>query len=518
MKVITAREAAKLIPDGCVLASDGFLGIMVAEEIYTEIDKRIQEEGAPKGLTLFHISGQGDSATSFGLNHFSADGVVKRVIGGHWNIIPDLRDKISANKIEGFNFPQGTISHMIRDIAAKRPGTITRVGLKTFVDPRVEGGKANDLTKASPDQLVELIQIDGQEYLRYKPLHLDYGILRGTYADEKGNISFEKEAATLNATSLAQAVHNCGGKVIVQVERLAQAGSLDPKLVKIPGIYVDYVVVAQPQYSKQTPAEDFNPSYTGHLRVPMNAWEPMPMSTRKIIARRAAMELVPHAVLNLGIGMPEGVASIAAEEGLSEHLNLTVEAGPVGGIPAGGSSFGASSNPDAILDEGYQFDFYDGGGIDVAFLGLAQADRSGNINVSKFGPRVAGCGGFINITQNSKKVVFCGTFTAGGAKISVVNGKLVIEQEGNLRKFVEKVDQITFSGEYAQSINQPVLYITERAVFQLRPEGLTLTEIAPGVELQRDILDLMEFKPLVATDLKEMDSRIFRDEKMRLTL
>lgn len=518
MKVITAREAAQLIPNNCVLASDGFLGIMVAEEIYTEIDRRIQEEGAPKGLTLFHISGQGDSATAYGLNHFSADGVVKRVIGGHWNIIPDLRDKISSNQIEGFNLPQGTLCHMVRDMAAKRPGTITRVGLKTFVDPRVEGGKANDLTKASPDQLVELIHIDGQEYLRYKPINLDFCILRGTYADEKGNISFEKEAATLNATSLAQAVHNCGGTVIVQVERLAQAGSLDPKLVKIPGIYVDYVVVAHPEFSKQTPDEVFNPSYSGQLQVPMSSLTPMPMDVRKAVARRAAMELVPNAVLNLGIGMPEGVAAVAAEEGLSQHLNLTVEAGPVGGIPAGGRSFGASANPDAILDEGYQFDFYDGGGIDVAFLGLAQTDRMGNINVSKFGPRVAGCGGFINITQNAKKVVFCGTFTAGGAKLSIKDGHLIIEREGSVRKFVNMVDQITFSGEYARSIGQPVLYITERAVFQLFPEGLTLIEIAPGVDLHRDVLDLMDFEPLISQNLKQMDERIFRPEKMGLSI
>ena len=518
MKIITAREAAHLIPDGCVLATDGFMGIMVAEEIYTELDHRIQEEGSPKNLTIFHISGQGDSATDFGLNHFAADGVIKRIIGAHWNIIPGVRDLISANKIEAVNLPQGTICHMIRDIAAKRPGTITRVGLKTYVDPRIEGGKVNDLTKASSDEFVELIHIDGQEYLRYKPIQLDYCILRGTYADEKGNISFEKEAATLNATSLAQAVHNCGGKVIVQVERVAKEGALDPKYVKIPGIYVDYVVVAQPQFSKQTPAETFNPAYTGQIRVPVSSLEPLKMSARKIVVRRAAMELIPHAVVNLGVGMPEGVALVAAEEGLSQHLNLTVEAGPVGGIPAGGQSFGAATNPDAILDEGYQFDFYDGGGIDVAFLGLAQADQEGNINVSKFGPRVAGCGGFINITQNSKKVIFCGTFTAGGAEITVKDGQLVIQKEGSVQKFIPKVDQITFSGEFARSIGQPVLYITERAVFELRPEGMTLVEIAPGIDLQKDVLDLMGFQPIIAENLKTMDSRIFCDEKMNLTL
>ncbi len=520
MKIITAKEAAQLIADGSVLGSDGFLGITVAEEIFSAIGQRIKEENSPKDLTLFHVAGQGpgSSMDAYGFNHFAKEGVVKRLIGGHWNVIPALRDMIPENKFEAFNLPQGTLSQLIRAMAAKRPGLITKVGLKTFVDPRVEGGKANDLTKASPDQLVEVIEIDGEEYLRYKPIPLDFCIIRGTYADERGNISFEKEASPVNATSLAQAAHNNGGTVIVQVEKIVQTGALDPKLVKIPGIYVDYVVIGKPENQKQNIAEVFNGAYSGQYRVPVAAVEPLPMSVRKIIVRRAAMELVPHAVINLGIGIPEGVAAVAAEEGISEHLNLTVEAGPVGGIPAGGGNFGAATNPDAILDEALQFDFYDGGGIDVAFLGLAQTDKFGNINVSKFGPRVAGCGGFINITQNAKKVVFCGSFTAGGADVIAKDGELMIQKEGKIRKFVDVVDQITFSGEYAKETGQPVIYVTERAVFEMRPEGMTLTEIAPGVDLEKDVISLMAFKPIIAKDLTTMDSRIFHEKPMGLTI
>ena len=341
-------------------------------------------------------------------------------------------------------------------------------------------------------------------------------MIRATYADTKGNCTFQKEGVTAETLAICQAAKNSGGKVIVQVEHVVEYGALDTRLVRLPGIYVDAVVEAAPENHTQTFGTQYNPAYSGEIRVPVSSLKPMPLDQRKIVARRAAMELVPNAITNLGIGMPEGIAAIAAEEGL-EGMVLTTEAGTIGGIPASGKDFGVTLNPDCILDQPAQFDFYDGGGLDVAFLGLAQADQKGNINVSRFGPKIAGCGGFINITQNAKKVIYCGTFTAGGLKVTVADGALKILQEGSSKKFIKQVEQITFSGDYAIEKGQPVLYITERAVFALTPEGVTLKEVAPGVDLQRDILDQMDFIPIIR-NVKIMDMRIFRDEPMGLTL
>jgi propionate CoA-transferase len=507
LQIMTAREAANLIADGDTIMTDGFIGSCFAEDLAVGLEQRYIETGYPRDLTLFFCAGQGD-AKDRGLNHFGHEGLLKRVVGGHWNLVPKIQKLAVENKVEAYNLPQGVLCHMIRDIAAKRPGTITHVGLKTFIDPRNDGGKLNERTK---EDIVELLVIDGKDYLLYKTFPITIALLRGTYADENGNISMEHEGLTVSVLSAAQAVRNCGGKVIVQVEQVVKAGSLDPRLVKIPGIYVDAVVVTScKENHMQTFATQYNPSFTGDITVPLHSITPLPFDERKIICRRAAMEIIKDDIVNLGIGLPEGIGTVANEMGRGDDFVLTVESGTIGGVPQSGLDFGCSINPQAIIDQANMFDSYHGGGLDLAFLGLAEADEKGNINVSKFGPRVPGVGGFVDITQNAKRVVFCGTFMAKGLKIDIKNNALQIVSEGSVRKFVKSVEQVTFSGEYAIESGQKVLYITERAVFELSDQGLELTEVAPGVDIEKDILANMDFKPVVRAP-KLMDAMIFAD-------
>lgn len=506
-KLITADQAASLINEGATVAATGFGLAGWAEEVAQAIEKRFLATGQPSNITLMHASAIGDWKER-GTTRLGREGLVKRWIGAHIGSSANMSRLVAENKIEAYCLPQGSILHLFREIAAKRPGLFTKVGLGTFVDPRLDGGKMNPLTSKPINKVVEF---DGEEWLFYPTFPIDVALIRGTTVDEHGNLTMEKEGPLVEALPLAQAARNSGGIVIVQAEYLAKAGTLHPKDVRVPGIIVDYIVVASKQDTCwQTEGTYFNPAFAGDIKVPLSSIPEQPLDDRKIIARRAAMELVPDAVVNLGVGIPSDVAAIAAEEGVSDMMTMTTEVGGIGGVPASLPHFGHSYNAEAVVEHHAQFDYYDGGGIDVAFLGLAQTDKAGNVNVSKFKGRAMGCGGFINITQTSKKVVYCGSFTAGGLAVEAKDGKLVILQEGKGKKFIDQVEHVTFSGKYAAKVGQPVVYVTERAVFTLENGEMTLIEIAPGIDLEKDVLALMDFKPRVSPSLKTMPTGIFR--------
>lgn len=514
LNVVEHHEAAGLVKNGDTVAINGFGPLAQANEFEVALRKRFLETGEPRGLTLVCAAGQGIYDRKSYIDQISLDGLFTRVIAGHYRSMLTIADMVAEEKIEGYNLPMGVISHMFREMAGRKPGLITRVGLKTFVDPRIGGGRLNSI---SLDSLVELMVIDGVEYLFYRAFPLDVAIIRGTTADPSGNITMEKEAVFLDAMPMAQAARANGGKVIVQVERLSDRPAR-PKDVKIPGILVDAVMVAPEQ--RQTHFEVFNPNYCGDSRIEEEDL-PLFLETLKersaagqsrslahyAIARRAALEVEDRNVVNFGAGIPELVSWHIDR---CKECNLTVESGVLGGVPTNGVDFGAAVNPEAIYDQPSQFDLYDGGCLDVTFLGALEVDRKGNVNVSRSGKSVVGIGGFVNISQNARKVVFCFPFSVKGLEVAFTDGTLTIEKEGEIVKFVADVDQISFSGEYAAENGQTVLFITERCVFRLGADGLTITEAAPGIEPEKHILPLLPFDVKVAKPLNVMDASLFR--------
>ncbi|EHQ89501.1 acyl CoA:acetate/3-ketoacid CoA transferase [Desulfosporosinus youngiae] len=509
-KVIKSDEVRNYVKDGDTIYTTGFGLGGFAEEAAVGIRKSFLETGHPRDLTLYYATGVGNFKDR-GVAHFGLEGLLKRLVAGHFAVAgPDITKLVMDNKLEAYTLPQGVFVTMSRNIASKRPGILSKVGLGTFIDPRIVGGKLNQKAKDSED-LVELIEFKNEEWLYYKLPKLDVVLVRGSVADERGNISDYREGVSVEGLSAAMAAKACGGIVIAQVEHLVKAGSLHAKQVCIPGVLVDYVVVAKPEWHYQTMCTYFNPAFTGEIKLAVDSMsvKAMELDDRKIVCRRAAMELSPDVVVNLGIGMPDGVSKVCAEEKVADQVCLTTESGAIGGMPAPGLDFGHSVNAESIIGTAFQFDYYDGGGLDIGFLGMGQVDAFGNVNVSQFAGRPIGAGGFINITQNTKNVVFCGTFT-DGAELEIADGKLTIVKEGKRKKFVSDVEQITFSGKYAAKDGQSVLYVTERAVFQLTAEGLELIEIAPGVDLEKDILRSMDFKPIIK-EVKSMSPEIFQE-------
>ncbi|MEA1902782.1 MAG: CoA-transferase [Actinomycetota bacterium] len=510
-KVMTAEDAVSVIRAGDVVASSGYGGHGVSEEVLAALEARFLETGSPRDLTLVWAGGQGDFEAK-GLNHLGHEGLLKRAIGGHYGLVPKIERLAVEEKIEAYNLPEGTLVHLFRNIAAGAPGILSTIGIGTFVDPRIEGGKVNS---SAVTDVVELTERGDETWLFYRGFPIDVALIRGTTADPLGNITTEKEAVSLEILDLAMAAKASGGYVICQVEQVAEAGSLDSRQVRVPGILVDAVVKADTSNHMQTFSTSYNPAMSGALRVPVQSFDPLPLDTRTAIARRAALELEADSIVNVGLGLPELVGRVAGDEGIEDLVTFTVDTGVIGGMPLSGLDFGGSINREAVITHASAFDFIDGGGLDAVFLGVAECDAAGNVNVSRFGNRLAGCGGAINLTQQSANVVFLTPFSSGGLEAYVEDGQVVIVSEGRYGKFVENVGQITFSGDVAREQGQNITYVTERCVLSLTPDGLALKEVAPGIDVESQILALLPFD-LDVGNVTTMDKSVFAAGRMDL--
>lgn len=509
---ITAKEAVDRIKSESTICTIGMTLVSACESILKELENRFLETGSPNQLTYMHTCGQSDRKAG-AVFHLAHEGLIKRIIGGHWGLCPKMMELISANKVEAYNLPQGQMANMFHSMALREPGKISKVGLGTFIDPRIEGGKMNDRTKPLED-IVDVVEIDGEEYLRYREIPIDTLLIRGTYADENGNISTQEEAMVLELLPAVMATKRFGGQVICQVKKVVKAGTISPKEVVVPGVLVDAVVVCEEpeENHRQTSSWYYDPAYSGQAWAPESKTEPIPLNVRKVIGRRAMMELEPDVVINVGTGIPNDViGAIIAEENISDDVTITVESGIYGGVPAGGIDFGISRNAQALIPHDRQFEYYNGAGIDFTFMGAGEMDQEGNVNATRMGDKAPGAGGFIDITARAKNVIFCSTFTGKGLKVEFDENGLRIVEEGKIRKMVKAVQQISYNGKIAGETGQNMVYVTERAVFKLTPDGSMLVEVAKGVDIQKDILDQMDFKPLIAKDLKYTDTRIYME-------
>lgn len=515
-KLISAKEAADLIFDGATIAAATVAYTGHAESVLKYIEKRFLETGHPCGLTYTHAAGsQGPNKN--GSVHMCHEGLVKRYIAAHWGVSREWCELVGSNKVEAYSFSQGTLAHMFRSNGSGQPGHLTKTGLGTFIDPRQDGGKMTQRAKDNGPDLVKHMVIDGEEYLFYKAIPIDFALIRATYADEDGNLTMDDEPVKLETLPVVLAAKRYGGKVVVQVKKYVKNGSLNPRDVVVPGQLVDYIVECEDLENehRMTAGSYYDPAFLGHVRYTDDCLPgiPVEMNIRKIIGRRAVLETKKGSIGNVGIGIPyDTISRMLYEEGVRKDITFTLETGVFGGVLTHQNDFGAAYNFDAMLDQPSIFDYYNGTGLDITFMGVGEIDAKGNVNASKMNGKVTGCGGFVDITQNSKKVVFCTAFTAHGLRISWDEEKgITIEQEGTVKKFVDQVVQTTFSAEYARKFGQEVLYVTERAVFKLTDNGLMLTEIAKGVDLQKDILDQMDFRPEISPDLKQIDTIIYRN-------
>ena len=506
--ILSAAEAVSYIEDGsCIGFCGAGGGIGESTQCILALRDRFAETGAPKNLTLWHATGLGDRGEQ-GMSPLALPGMVSRVYGGHWAQSPKLAELAEKNEIEAYNFPQGVMSQLLRVMAAGQPGMLSRVGIGTFIDPRMQGGRLNTCTT---EKLLKIVVCNNQEYIYYPVIPIDVCMIRGTTADTEGYVSMEDEIAFLDTLAMAQAVHNNNGLVIVQVKRVVKKGSIHPKQVKLPGYLIDAIVVDPDQGQLYNGSDRF---FSGDYIQEDDEITPLPLNQRKVVARRALMEISPGNVGNVGVGIADGIGLVAREEGIGDEFTLTVETGPVGGATAQGIYFGASINAKALMDMPSQFDFYGGGGLDVAYLSFAEVDQMGNVNVHKFNGKIVGTGGFVDICAGSKKIIFCGTLRAGGLKTSVGDGQISIDQEGKFEKFLPQLSAITFSGQEALKQGKKVFFITERAVLKLEKNGLILIEVAPGMDVQRDVIDKMGFVPKIAEHVKVMDPRIFCEAVM----